>query len=360
MKRYLIILHLLLVAVAAQGQGLFERFPNRPEATSALLLSYNGEFDIKGFGSGSLYFVPLDTNDQRRLVCVVTADHNLRDKETGKPFDGLLIKVNASRDNKPIYLKVPLHHTEPRNYWKSPSGLDLAVIPLPNSLISGSDVLTFKEDQILTPNNAKERGVSSGLIVQALCMQPEYMDAIDFVMPETLPTLRIGHLSRPGFYETKEGIHLVRPHVIDMHSSPGNSGATVILLVPKPDNSETQPMFLGIIQGFKEEKGSYVPYDAMITNRTEPVSMLLVNQLSGDTNQVALAFKTIANPDLTSVIPVHELVNLRTSHDFLVSVVLMIQNQHLYQRYDAFPTPASGAQQEPPRDSVTAARSPSP
>ncbi|MGD9873663.1 MAG: hypothetical protein AB7T27_05260 [Kiritimatiellia bacterium] len=328
------------LTLACQGQGLFERFKNRPEATTALVLGYRGQFEFRGFGSGALYFVPLDTNAQNRLVAVVTAKHNLADKETGVPFDGLLIKVNAARGRKPLYVKLPLKHDEPRNYWISPSGFDFAVIPLPPQLVSGADVVSFSEDQIVTPENSDDLQITPGLIVQALCMQPEYMDALDFLMPETLPALRIGHLSRLGFYRTPDGARLVRPHVIDMHSSPGNSGATVLVLVPKPDQSLTQPMFLGIVQGFPEETGSYIPYKAPLTNLTsESTSMLLVSAERAETNQVALTFKTVANPDLTTVIPVHELVGIRASPAFASAAFIMSTNQKLYETLDALPVP---------------------
>lgn len=345
MKTTISILAWFLILVTSHGQGLFERFPNRPEASTALLLGYRGELEVRGFGSGSLYMVPIGTNDQR-LVSVVTAKHNLCDKETGIPFDGLLLKVNSQRGSKPLYIKVPLKHDESRNYWISPSGFDVAVIPLPPQLITGADVASFAEDQIVTPDNASDLQISAGLLVQAFCMQPEYMDAFDFLMPETLPALRIGHLSRLGFYRTPDGINIIRPHIIDMHSSPGNSGATVLLLVPKPDHSVATPMFLGIVQGFPEETGSYIPFKAPITNNTsESTSMLLVSADSKQTNQVALTFKTVANPDLTTVIPVHELVGIQTSQEFLTAVVLMIQNQSSYEAFDAFPMAKKDAQQ---------------
>ena len=350
MRKRIAPIAIIFAALSVYGQGIFERFPFRPEKSSTLLLGYSGDLEIKGLGSGSLYFVPLDTNAQQRIVSIVTAEHNLRDKSTGIPFTGIIVKINAGEGSKPIYIKVPLKHDEPRNYWKSPSGFDLALIPLPPQLITAADVQSFTEDQLVTPESAKEYDVSSGLIVQALCIQPEYLDALDFLMPHTLPALRVGHLSRLGFYRMADGIQTIRPHVVDIHSSPGNSGATVLVLAPASDHSNTKPMFLGIIQGFPEETGSYLPFNAPVTNTsTETVNFLLVNADTSKTNQVALALKTIANPDLSTVIPVHELAGIRASQEYLTAVMIMAQNQSLYERYDAFPTSKTkDAQHAPP------------
>jgi hypothetical protein len=147
----------------------------------------------------------------------ITAKHCLSNKETGKLFDGLLMKMGMPNGAKPRYVKIPLKHDDPKNYWTSPSGLDLAAIPLPSGLLAGSDGATFKEDQIVTPQNTTALNIVPGLIVEMVCVQPEYEDPIDFAMPETLPTTRYGHLSRLGFIQF-ENQTFIRPHVVDIHN----------------------------------------------------------------------------------------------------------------------------------------------
>jgi len=295
---------------------------------------------IEGFGSGTLFYAPINTNGQA-IVCLVTAKHCLSNLHTGKMLDGLLIKINMPHGSKPKYMKVPLKSDSPKNYWESPSGLDLVAIPIPTGLISGNENKTFQESQLVTPQNSTEKDISAGLLVEMCCMQLEYQDAIDFAMPETIPTARFGHLSRLGFYDLGQGKSSIRSHVIDLHSSPGNSGSTVVVIVPAKgaDHTTSENMFLGIVQGFKDEQGSYVPYEAPLTNAsTHKTSINLVSEQSGNTNQVAVTLKTIANPNLTYVIPVHELIGLKDSNEFRIAAALMISNSQAYEVFDFLPT----------------------
>ena len=246
---------------------------NRPEQSSVLLLGYHGNLNVEGLGSASLYRTPVTTNTG--ITCVITAKHNLTNKETGQLFDGLLLKINMPHNAKPRYVKVPPNTTVRRIIGLHRAGWILVAIPLPPRVLEGIDFGTFSEDQIVTPTSAEETDVVPGLVVQMFCIQFEYENPIDFMMPETFPTTRYGHLSRLGFYKHDNDID-VRSHVIDLHSSPGNSGATVEVLVPRKDGIVTIPMFLGIVQGFSEESGSYVPYQAPITNSAvHPTSITL-------------------------------------------------------------------------------------
>ncbi len=337
MKKYFLLLILIgMFSSNSKGQSLYERFPNNPEQFSVLLFGYSGNLKIEQFGSASLYNAPINTNGQA-VVCLVTAKHNLSNLQTGKMLDGLLVKISMPHGSKPKYLKIPLNHGFQKNYWESPSGLDLVAIPIPAGLIQGHESGTFAESQIVTPQNAVENDISAGLLVEMFCMQFEYEDPIDYAMPETIPTMRYGHLSRLGFYDLGNGNFNIRPHVIDLHSSPGNSGATVLVWVPKKDQITSNPMFLGIVQGFKDEEGSYVPYEAPVTNSIHQTSINLVSEQNGTTNQVAVALKTIANPNLTYIIPVHELVGLKDSKEFQIACAMSFGNQRTFEVFDCLP-----------------------
>lgn len=318
----------------SNAQSIFERFPDRPERTTVLLLGYNGNLNVGGFGSASIFLTRFSTNTG--VFTLVTAKHNLADKKTGKMFDGLLVKMNMPHGANPRYVKIPLQNDFPQNYWTSPIGLDVAVVPLPNKAVEGADFASFSEDQIVTPDNIAELDITPGLIVEMTCVQPEYEDQIDFLMPETLPTTRYGHLSRLGFYKVGDK-SFVRQHVVDIHSSPGNSGATVEVLVPHKDMTVSVPMFLGIVQGFNEEADSYVPYQATVTNSFHETSITLVNQQNGNTNQIALALKTVANPSLSFVMPVNELVSIKNSTNFMYAAGMMLQNQNAYEIFNTLP-----------------------
>ena len=326
------------IPIQCFGQSIYERIPNQAERLCVLLLGYNGT-NIQGFGSASLFYVPVSTNSGgTAVVCAVTAQHNLTNMLTCKPFDGLYLKINMPADAKPRYVKVPLKHDVPRSYWTSPSGLDLALIPLPPEVIDGANMSTVKEDGIVTPEKLSEADIVPGLIVQVICLQPDYWSyPADYLVPETTPTMRVGHLSRLGFQKTSTGIQ-VRPHVIDVHSSPGNSGASVIVWVPRKDASVSAPMLLGIVQGFYEETGSYKPYRIPLTQTSEQTNTIaFVSANNATTNRFALALRTLANPNLTLVIPVHELVNLKDSKEFQLAAALMGLNRSQYEQSTFLP-----------------------
>lgn len=313
------------------GQSIYERIPDQGKQLSALLLGYRSN-DFKIFGSASIFYVPISTNNGgTAFICAVTALHNLKDKETGDPLDGLYLKINMPPDAKPRYVKVPLKHDLPKNYWISPSGLDLAVIPLPPQVSDGADVKTIGEDLIVTPTNIITAGVVPGLIVQMLCMQPAYWSyPSDYMNPQNTPTIRMGHLSRLGFQSVSNTV-AIRHHVIDIHSSPGNSGATVVVWTPDTDGHISKGMFLGIVHGFFEESDSYRQYQIPLSQTaTQTNTISLVSAGTATTNRFVLAFKTIANPNLTDVIPVHELLGLKDSQEFLSALAIMAQNKSLY------------------------------
>jgi len=338
MKKYFLMFALIgLFVFASNSQSLYERFPFKPQQFSVLLFGYSGNIQVEEFGSGSLFNVPISTNGQA-IICLVTAKHCLSNSHTGKMLDGLLAKISMPHGSKPKYLKIPLKHDFPKSYWESPCGLDLVAIPLPASLIQGYENASFQESQIVTPQNSIEKEIAAGMMVEMFCMQFEYEDPIDYAMPETIPTARFGHLSRLGFYDLGNGKFNVRSHVIDMHSSPGNSGATVLVWVPRKDQQISEAMFLGIVQGFKDEQGSYVPYEAPVTNSSvHSTSINLVSEQNGATNQVAVALKTIANPNLTFIIPVHELVGLKDSREFQMAMGIALVNLKSYEAFDFLP-----------------------
>jgi hypothetical protein len=348
---------LLFVAPMASAHGLYERFLNDPRQMAVMVIGCTdaqGQQPV-GFGSGSFLAVPLTTNPVPNVVCLITAKHNLFEvtngKPFGKPFNSLLLKIPMPAKSAARYLKIPLKHDEPKNYWVSPTGLDLAVIPVAKDQMRGTDVRNFQEKQIVTPETAKI--VDPCMIAVSMCFQPEYLDAIDFSATGMFPAVRLGHLSRIGFAEMANGVSVVRPHVIDLHSSPGNSGACVMLVVPQTnsDVSVTQFMFLGVVEGFREEQGSYIPYDAPVTNKVRITNLHLVSAKTGATNSVALAVKTVANPNLTNVIPVHELVGLRNSSDFakVLQVADLLIRANLYEvRTELVPPPPRGDQAPSP------------
>jgi len=335
MKKYFILFILIGVVVFnSKSQSLYERFPDQAEKCPVFLFGYSGNMKIEGFGSGSLFNAPISTNGQS-VVCLVTAKHCLTNLQTGKMFDGLLVKISMPHGSMPKYVRIPLKNDPKKNYWESPSGLDLVAIPIPAGLIPGNQNATFQESQIVTPQNSEDKRITAGLLVEMFCIQFEYQDPIDYAMPEIIPTTRFGHLSRLGFYNLGNGRFEIRPHVVDLHSSPGNSGATVMICVPHSDQTVVEYMFLGIVQGFKDEQGAYVPYEAPLTNSSvHRTSINLVSEQNGTTNQVAIALKTIANPNLTYIIPVYELIGLKDSKDFLVATGMMLANPQAYEVFN--------------------------
>ena len=64
---------------------------------------------------------------------------------------------------------------------------------------------------------------------------------------------------------------------------------------------------------------------------------VLVSQQNGSTNQIALALKTVANPSLTFVIPVYELVSIKNSTNFMMAAGIMLQSQDTYEIFNTLP-----------------------
>jgi hypothetical protein len=165
MKKCAIALISLLMVNHIFGQGVFERLPSELGQQAVLVLGYRGNMEIVGFGSGAIYGIPVSTNNYAgpNILSIVTAMHVLSNQTTGTLFDGLLVKINMPTEKPPRYLKIPLIHDTQTNYWTSPSGLDLAVIPIPPNSIDGATTARFGEDQILTPERAKEKEVVNGM-----------------------------------------------------------------------------------------------------------------------------------------------------------------------------------------------------
>jgi len=346
----IVLLWVCSCALSIRAQSIFERLPEEVQRLGSPLILYQTDaktrFRPVGFGTASLYGVPIGTNETPMWVSVVTARHNLEEKPTKTLVAGILVKVTMPDSSSPRYLNIPLKHDNPKNYWVSPSGLDICVIPVPPEVIEGSNWRRFREDQIVTTNAWQCDNIRPGLIVQAICMQPEYLDPLDFVLPEVYPTIRVGHLSRIGFAKLPNGNVVTRPHVIDLHASPGNSGATVVIHVPrnKDGKSVSEPMFLGVIAGFREETNSYEPYKAPLSPTSQDCTLTLVSKEAGTTNTVALSIKTVANPNLTYVIPAFELGNLRESQDFLAATIIMGQNKARYEMLSILPAQTNAAQ----------------
>jgi hypothetical protein len=52
------------------------------------------------------------------------------------------------------------------------------------------------------------------------------------------------------------------------------------------------------------------------------------------------ALKTIANPNLTFIIPVHELVGLKDSKEFTIAASMMLANPQTFEAFDFLPLTA--------------------
>jgi len=323
-----LILVFCCVGKCALGQGQFDRMNSQHGQLAVPIFVYeqtnSSPIKVVGFGSGMLYGVPATTNvhETRKWISVVTAKHILTNGATGRAAAGILVKIDMRQNAEPRYVQIPLRHDSLKNYWVSPSGLDLCLIPIPPQTIKGSPSIMLQERQIATYETHKTLRLDPGLVVEAISIQPEYLDPIDIANPRNVPTIRYGNISRIGFTDLPDGTVHTRPHVIDMHAGPGNSGAAVIVYVPcnlqgtAPGVETCKYMFLGVVMGFRPEQGSYVPYDATVTNRARNLTLNLVSTENATTNAVALSVKTIANPDLAHVVPAHELAELRESDEF--------------------------------------------
>jgi hypothetical protein len=326
---------LWLSAADAKCQATFERLGPAPEDVCAFIFGYYGNLKIDGAGSASLFKAPLAGGDF--VACLVTAKHMLSNPKTHVPYDGIIAKINMPTNSHPRYVKISIKSGAASNYWVSPSGLDLAVIPLPWNAVAGTKGKTYGEDQIVTPDSAISRNLTAGLVTEMFSVQYEYLEPIDYAIPQTLPTVRLGHLSRLGYIRLPNGTTFIRQHLIDIHSSPGNSGANVMLLVPEGALGSA-PMFLGVVQGYNEEAVELVPYDAQITNLQNAINNLTIP--TGGTNQTTMLARSLrppANPNVTAVTPVHELIGLKDNKEFVAALGTMRENPQLYQIFDTVP-----------------------
>jgi hypothetical protein len=331
MKLALSIFLCFLAVSSCLAQSIFERIPI-PAGQSIHLFGFDPSIGrLLSSGTGALYMVPHSpTNEKYGTPVIVTAKHNLFYPDSTNPLPALLVKLNVPlAERRAKYLEIPLKHDSPRNYWLSPKGLDLALVPYPIGLIDINHYPMFLESNVLSPERARTNGVAPGLIVFTLCHQPEYFSEIDFFLPTSDPIVRFGHLARLGWDWISETNWITRSHVIDMHASPGNSGATVCLNVVLDNQKVCRPFFLGIVQGYQEEASSYKPFEAPIKPLNTSAIVLTADD-GTSTNQVALTIKTPANPDLTSVTPVDELIGLWDSLDFKTSIAVMMLKSSEY------------------------------
>lgn len=289
------------------------------------------------FGTGAIFFVPIGDAGSRSnsRLTVVTARHNLFYAEHDKTnmLDTLYMKFNGLPSSpSPAYLRVPLLKTVITNFWLSQQSNDLAVIPIPHQLVPnvGSNA-GFSVHDLVTAQNYHEKAILPGCPAVAAVLQLRYFDDTDLRIPENIPIFRCGHIARLGLYTHSETNRFSRDHVIDLHSSHGNSGATVIAFA-----QDGSPMFLGIVQGFIQDRDAFIPYDAPVTRTS---SLVLVDQQSQKTNSMAMTFYTEANPSLTLVTPVDELSDLSSSPSFLTAVGTMLTTTPLYRAFDTSPFP---------------------
>ena len=280
-------------------------------------------------GTAATFVVPSDDKDEfRGWMSIVTARHNLMKPDRKTYYDLVAIKMRPIADtNRACFILAPLITTPKKNFWESPTGLDLAVLPFPPELVQSAAFASFKESNILTPEIAEQYGVGPGLLTYSACHQPGYIMDLDLMLPVAEPIVRIGHLSRLGWQKLPNGKRLTRPHVLDAHTSPGNSGATVVLNVIQEDQKVRRSYLLGVIQGYLEEEGSYETYEAPVK---VPTGGITLTASDNSTNTVAMAVKTKANPDLTNVIPVHELVGLRNRPEWrnVLKPMMMIREKY--------------------------------
>jgi hypothetical protein len=267
---------------------------------------------------------PFPTN--AAVFCLVTAKHNLYvDPETMlHPHANLIFRFNRlPSSRKAVYVRIPLISTQPRNYWLSDRGLDLAVIPLPAYLLNGADSVESDPDNILTAANYHRLEILPGSAVVASVIQYEYLDQNDYQTPEVIPLLRCGHLSRLGIYTLDDTNTFVRLHVIDLYASPGNSGSPVSVFT-----KSGYPIFLGLIEGFIG--------DSSTRTIEAPVETKIAMALSTGTNQFVHVPIPNVNPNLTFVTPVDELVTITNSPSLPAIFSTIESNRASYTFTDQF------------------------
>jgi len=334
MKSMAVVLLVFILQIRTEAQGFYERMPGPVANQAVFIFGYDMQsnvFRIVSSATGAAYLAPITLNEEKGIPTIVTARHVLYHKiDSAQIFDstnllsGLLVKFYVSSTNgEAFFMRIPLRQDSQSNFWVSEVGRDLAVIPIPNKKLRKLDNITFKEYQILTPERARERAIIPGLLVATVCLQPEYFNfPQDFFVPENYPIIRVGHLSRLGWCVLPNGSVFARDHVIDIHTSPGNSGATAIIWAVIKERESNLPMFLGVVSCFIEERSAYRTYDAPIKRITSD-KIQLVNASNNETNTFALSTLTPSNPDLTSIVPVDELVGLASRPAFVAAANTM-------------------------------------
>lgn len=317
---------------ASLAQGLFEKWPMLTENCVHIFGAemINGQLSLVSAGTGATFIVPSNDKDEfYGVMSIITARHNLMKDDQRTYHSSVVIKMRSKDTaNRACFIQVPLQTQGQKNFWESPSGLDVAVIPLPPELVGVAQFPSFKESNILTLELAEKHGVSPGLLTYSACHQPGYITQFDLTQPTAQPIIRIGHLSRLGWRRLSDGTVSTRPHVLDAHTSPGNSGATVVINVVTDDSKVRFPYLLGVIQGYVEEAGSYEAFEAPI--KTPDKRITLTTADNSITNSVAVTIKTKANPDLTNVIPVNEAVGLRNRQEWTRAIITMTSLKDRY------------------------------
>lgn len=304
----------LILATSGFPQGFSDWLTERAQKVAIPVLGFtsDGTNDCpKTFGTGAIYWISVSPKSY--CAAIITAKHNLYYIEANKTnlLDAIRIKLNMPETSHAArFLRIPLKKTSPHNFWFSHGAVssDLAVIPIPMSVIHGTDTTEVREDQVATAKNYKTFPLAAGTVAVAAVLQAEYLDDLDLSQPTTLSIYRCGHIARIGTHSTVETNSFTRHHLIDIHASPGNSGAVVLAL------SNEKTALLGLVHGFIEEGDAYRSYEAPVTNK---VSLVLVNDPTLATSTVALTIVTKANPNLTLVTPVDELAALMDDPSFL-------------------------------------------
>lgn len=313
--------------LVSKGTGTLYGIPVRsgqlPTAPDSLLFPH---------GKSVSFLSPNLTATNTEVVCLVTAKHNLySDPDTATNLhSAIILRFNRfSTENAPAYVFIPLKRTEPRNFWTSERGRDLAVIPLPREIFSGADFIETSPDKILTTTNFQSLEVLPGAVVIACVVQYEYLTPEDLQAPVVMPLLRCAHLSRLGLYGLHTTNAFLRSHVVDLHASHGNSGAPVWLFT-----KTGEPILLGLIESFKEEF-SPKTVEAPVT---EKFVLALPEIKISQTNLVAQVPLPEANPALTFVTPVDELVAVCNSTNLPAILSTVDSMKHEYRPLP--PTPS--------------------
>src|ERR1041384_7229332 len=296
----------------ARAQYVYQRINESTYRTTVALLGCESKAtndDWRTFGTAAIYSLYHPTDTGACYFAFVTAKHNffyIQDAKTNL-LDAIYVKLNLPPSAKAArYLRIPIKKVEPQaaviktpagtfqlptpqkalvqNVWFSERGNDLAVVPIFPKLLEGADYTHCDENQIVTPTNYKENGILPGCVSIAVVLQLRYFDDTDLKAPETIPMFRSGHLARLGHYSLSDTNSFKRDHVVDLHSSHGNSGGLVFTI-----NEKSQPMLLGVVQGFLEDLDAYHQYEATVTNKT---SVTLVNQQAQKTNSLAITYVT--------------------------------------------------------------------